>query len=316
MDIEVVSLGELLVEIFRKHVDQPFDQPGDFAGPYPSGAPAIFIDALAKLGCKCGFLATVGDDDFGRYLIDRMKKYGIDTSKIFVLSDYTTGVAFTVFFGDGSRKFIYHSRHAATGHFGPEHIDRDYISKARYLHITGNVLTISSSARQACYRAVEIIKRAGGKISFDPNIRPEMMAVEKIREVCQPILTAAYLVLPSGPELEMLTGIGNVQDACKALLSQGVHIIALKDGAKGSTVYTGNRTLRAPAFTVREIDPTGAGDCYDAGFVYGLLQGWGLEKTARFANALGALTVTKQGAMEADISLADVMKFINQGKVK
>jgi len=90
----------------------------------------------------------------------------------------------------------------------------------------------------------------------------------------------------------------------------GPRIVGLKRGELGSKVFTRNAEIEVPSFSVTEVDPTGAGDCFDAGFVYGLLRDWDLEKCARFANALGALTVTKQGAMEAEIHLPEVRAFM------
>lgn len=308
--MKIVSLGELLVEIFRKEVEYPFYKPGDFVGPYPSGAPAIFIHALANLGCETGFFATIGDDDFGKCLIDKLKNDNVDTSRITILKDYTTGVAFTLFFKDGSRKFIYHSRNAAVGQFGSEHLDKEYLKKTGFLHICGNVLGISDSTREACYTAIKIVSESGGRIIFDPNIRPELMSLKEIWDICEPVVKSSYAIFPSGHESEMLTAVKGEANACRKLLEFGPSLVCLKQGSKGSSIFTKEKSFSVGSFNVNEVDPTGAGDCYDAGIVYGLVNDWPLEKTAVFANALGALTVTKRGAMEASISLDEVMDFI------
>jgi hypothetical protein len=96
----------------------------------------------------------------------------------------------------------------------------------------------------------------------------------------------------------------------RALLSQGPRIVALKQGDQGSTVFTRERRIKAPPFSVTEVDPTGAGDCYGAAFVIGLLEGWDLTRTARFANAVGALATTRQGPMEGTFSREEVMAFM------
>jgi sugar/nucleoside kinase (ribokinase family) len=96
----------------------------------------------------------------------------------------------------------------------------------------------------------------------------------------------------------MLTGLDDEHAACKALLERGTDIVALKLGAIGSTVYTPTEVIEAPPISVREVDPTGAGDCYGGAFIVGLLEGWDLAHVARFANVVGALAVTRQGPME------------------
>ncbi|MHB9038883.1 MAG: sugar kinase [Armatimonadota bacterium] len=308
----VFSLGELLVEIFRKG-DVPFNEPGEFLGPYPSGAPAIFIHALACLGEATGYFATIGKDDFGKCLEEKLIKSGIRTDWLVHLDDWTTGVAFTHFRSDGSREFIYHSGNAAVGQLGPEMLDREALSNCKWLHLCGNVLGISEKTRAASYEAARIVKKAGGRISFDPNIRFELMRREDVWPLCQPIVEVAEIVLPSGAEAEHLSGVSGDNEACRAILKLGPKIVALKLGEKGSKVFTTRDEFEVPSFQVTEVDPTGAGDCFDAGFVYGLLRDWKLYECARFANAVGALTVTKQGAMEAEISLSEVEQLMNGG---
>ncbi len=296
--ILVVSMGELLVEIMRGRVDEPLGIAGTFVGPFSSGAPAIFIDTVARLGVGCGFIGSVGEDDFGRLIVRRLREDGVDTTYIRSLSDYTTGVAFVAYSSDGTRKFIYHISHAASGKISDGQIDSGYLSKVKYLHIMGSSLSMNESWRKACYKAAEIVKESGGKISFDPNLRPELLDVEKIREISEPILSSCEIVLPSGEEARMLTGIEDADRASQRLLEYGPSIIALKRGKEGSWIYTKRDKLEVPSFSVEEVDPTGAGDCFDAGFIVGILQGWSLEKVARFANAVGALAVTKKGPME------------------
>ncbi len=306
----VFSLGELLVEIFRDGRDVPFDQPGRFLGPYPSGAPAIFIHALSCLGMETGYFATVGKDDFGKGLVDRLVRSGVRTDWITRLDDWTTGVAFTHFRNDGSREFIYHSGKAAVGQLGPEMLDREALSHCEWLHLCGNVLGVSEKTRAASYEAARIVGEHGGRISFDPNIRFELMRPQDVWPLCGPIVETAEIVLPSGVEAMHLTGEPDEDSACRKLLEAGPAIVALKRGKMGSKVFTRDTEIEVASFPVTEVDPTGAGDCYDAGFVYGLLRGWDLEKCARFANAVGALTVTKQGAMEAEIHLTEVTQLM------
>ncbi|GMA61142.1 PfkB family carbohydrate kinase [Alicyclobacillus fastidiosus] len=109
----VVTIGEILVEIMRSQVNVPLHRSGEFLGPYPSGAPAIFIDAIAKLGIGAGMIGCVGDDDFGRCVRDRLSDDGVDVSQVQVRKDKTTGVAFVTYFENGDRKFLFHIADAA-----------------------------------------------------------------------------------------------------------------------------------------------------------------------------------------------------------
>jgi len=313
MSVDVISLGEMLVEVMRKEIDKPLDKPADFIGPFPSGAPAIFIDAAARIGCSTGFIGVVGDDDFGKCLLDRFKRDKIDSTHVQVRDDRTTAVAFVMYNSDGSRKFLYHIPRAAAGELNPDMIDSEYIKSAKFLHLMGSVLSTNEDCRTACYKAMKLMKEGGGKVTFDPNLRPELLGIDKVREICQPVLEICDVVMPSGEEARMLAGTeGSDDDACHALLAKGASIVALKRGEKGSVIYTKDEKIVVPSFKVTEIDPTGAGDCFDAGFIYGMLEGWELEKTARFANAIGALGTTKKGPMEGAPTLEEALEFMKK----
>ena len=306
---EIIAIGEALVEIMRPGKGMPLSEPGTFVGPYPSGAPAIFADAAARLGARTGFIGVVGADDFGLCIRRRLENDGLDTTHLRVSPDQTTGCAFVAYFADGSRRFIFHLRHAAAGTLGPNDVRPDYFGSARFLHVMGSALALSDSSREACYKAARLAKAAGARVSLDPNLRPELLSLERARAVCAPILALADVVLPSGAEARMLTGAASDEEAARSLAATG-RIVALKQGAEGSTIFAAGRQMHVPAFPVREVDPTGAGDCYGAGFLVGLLSGWSLEETARFANAVGALAVTKQGPMEGAPTLAEATALL------
>jgi len=312
MALEIIAIGEALVEVMRTRVDDPLDRASEFVGPFPSGAPAIFADQAARLGHKVGFIGAVGDDDFGACQLERLSSDGLDVSLCPRVPDRATGVAFVTYFSDGSRRFLYHIAHAAAGQM-PE-LNAAYFQGVKYLHICGSSLSVSERMRSSCYQAVELTKRAGGKVSFDPNLRPELLGGEEaLRRICGPVIAASHVVLPSGSEAELLTGVKGVEAACRALLERGPEVVALKRGAEGCTIYTKGRKLDAPAFTVEAVDPTGAGDCFDAGFVVGLLEGLPLEQVGRLANACGALGATRKGPMEGAFRRAEVEAFMKGG---
>lgn len=310
MNAEVGCLGDLLVEVMREKVDEPLGVPGRFVGPFPSGASGIFIDAIARLGVEARFVGAVGKDDFGQMIIKRLKDDGVDTSHIKILKDYTTGVAFVTYFNDGSRKFIYHLSKAATGQIHPEDIKQDYFSRLNYLHIVGSTMSINDYCRGACQRAVEIVKGSGGKVSFDPNLRPELLDIKQIREFCSPVLSNSDIVFPTAEEAVMLTGKKDLREACGKILERGARIVAIKQGREGSSVFTANKEFYVSAFKVKEVDPTGAGDCYCAGFIAGIIKGMDLKNVAKFANAVGALAVTRKGPMEGAPTLDKVNQLM------
>ena len=136
-------------------------------------------------------------------------------------------------------------------------------------------------------------------ISFDPNLRPEMLNLEDILRICKPVLDSTTILLPSGEEAEMLAGISGELKASKKLLEVGPDIVVLKQGKEGCTIFSKDyqEGFKVNGFKANEIDPTGAGDSFDGAFIIGYLAGWDLEKAARFANAVGALKVEYFGPM-------------------
>jgi len=296
---EVIAIGELLVEIMRTRVDSPLDRPDDFVGPFPSGAPAIFADQVARLGHSVGFVGTVGQDDFGKCLLDRFAADGVDASYVTQIGDVATGVAFVTYFSDGRRQFIFHIGNAAAGQMPAP--DADLFAGAKWLHICGSSLSAGEDENAGCL------------IAFDPNLRPELLGGEDaLRRVCAPILDVATLVLPSGEEAQILTGTSDPQAACQALVGGGAQYVALKRGAAGCTIFTADSIVSISGFSIDVVDPTGAGDCFDAGFVVGLVEQLPLEEVGRLANACGALATTAKGPMEGAAWRRDVDSFIGQ----
>ncbi|MHB0858932.1 MAG: sugar kinase [Anaerolineae bacterium] len=311
----IVSIGEALVEIMRTALDQPLDRPGGFAGPYPSGAPAILASAAARLGASVGFVGAVGRDPFGDCVANRLLADGIDCSALRRVDDRLTGIAFVSYRSDGSRSFVFHLAQSAAALVDPALLDSGILEGARYLHVMGSSLTFGESMQQACYLAAERVHAAGGSVSLDPNLRPELMPVDQIRAVCAPILRVADLVLPSGGELSALSGADDPDEGAGRLLEGGVHLVALKRGEQGSRLYTRSGTLDLPPYHVTEVDPTGAGDTFDAALLVGLSEGWPLERAGLFANAAGALATTRLGPMEGTFARDEVLAFIaGQGR--
>ncbi|HWE63422.1 MAG TPA: sugar kinase [Chloroflexota bacterium] len=305
MTPRVIALGEALAEFMRPVVGIPLEEAGPFVGPFPSGAPANFADACARLELATGFIGTVGNDAFGRMFRDRLRRDGVHLTHLAVDPVRTTGTAFVTYRADGSRDFLFHIKQAAAGQ--PPPLDAAYFANARLVHITGSTLASGPEWHSACVRAAGLGKQAGALVSFDPNLRPELLGGASVAEVAAPILDRADLVLPSGAELTTLTGITDTRQAIQALLDRGLRMVVLKEGMNGSTLFTREGSLHAPTGPRQEVDPTGAGDAFAAGIAYGLLHGLPPEQMLKLANAVGGLAVTTLGPMEGLPTLAEAL---------
>lgn len=308
--MKILSLGELLVELARIGVDEPHSHTGEYAGPFPSGAPAIFIDAAARLGASAGFVGVVGEDEFGDCLLERLAGDGVDLAWTRRAPGLTTGIAFVAYRSDGSRKYVFNLAQSAAAQLSPADVDPAYFSQAKWLHITGSALSFSESSRQACYKAVQIVKQSGGQVSFDPNLRPELIGMDSLRALVEPVLRASSLLLPSGAEASMLAGLPDEAEACRSLVGDGVPLVALKQGKKGSTIFSAGEEIHVDSIEVAEVDPTGAGDRYGGAFVAALLEGQDVQQAARIANVVGALSVSCMGAMEGIPDRQTIMQYL------
>jgi sugar/nucleoside kinase (ribokinase family) len=309
---EMWTMGELLVEIMRPEPDIPLGRPGPFLGPYPSGAPGIFIDAVARLGHRGGIVSGVGDDAFGRLIVERLARDGVRTDHVMVMPGRSTGVAFISYAGDGSRGYIFHW--AGTPAVMAPAPPPELAAGARILHIMGCSLMADRAFAGRIIETVDRFAAAGTRITFDPNIRAELLTDGTPSELIEPILRAATILLPGEAELRLLSHQEDL-DAAAADLARRYHLelVAVKLGPRGCIVYTDDRRIEVPAFEVIEVDPTGAGDCFDAGFLCGLLEGMAPEEAARLAAAAGALAATAFGPMEGPVERATVEALLARG---
>jgi sugar/nucleoside kinase (ribokinase family) len=308
-------MGELLCEVMRPKVDVPLDEVGVFYGPYPSGAPGIFIDTVARLCHKAGIVGGVGKDDFGKCLLERFKKSGVDCSQITEYDDGTTGVAFVTYFSDGSRRFLYHFPDTpATRPKAPkaEALGED----VQYYHIMGCSLMAKEEFGQEILKLMRNLSERGTKISFDPNIRPELMRSEGVYQIVKEVMKHTYVLFPGVAELLMVSEKENVEEAVKACFEYpNMEIISLKEGVRGCRVYTRDEGFSLSSFSVEEKDPTGAGDCFDAAFLCGLLEKKDLVEAATMASAAAALNVKVLGPMEGDISKETIEELIQENRL-
>lgn len=302
---EVWTMGELLVEVMRPRPGLDLGKAAPFIGPFPSGAPGIFIDTAARLGHSSAIISGVGDDEFGRCILERFRADGVATDLVGVFPNRSTGVAFVMYEKDGSRKFIFHWD--GTPAVMAEVPDASEIVSARFFHVMGCSLMANDAFRERVFRALELFRSRGARISFDPNIRFELLAGRPVDQIAGPLLRSCSILFPGEREAVLLGGEETPERAVTALFSRyPMELIVLKRGRKGCTVFhrAGDRvdSFDVPAFRVREVDPTGAGDCFDAGFLCGLLEGKDPRESARLASAVGALNAQAFGPMEGRIS--------------
>ena len=303
--MKIWTMGEILVEIMRPETDIPLGSIGKtFLGPYPSGAPAIFISAAARLGYEAGIIGGVGADEFGRSTIERLNKDGVDTRFVIEVAGESTAVAFVAYDSAGDRNFIYHIGNTpAAQALCPTENDVASPPPA-FFHVMGCSLMADEKFCTEIHKAAALFHKLGAKISFDPNIRVELLRGRDLSSLTSPIMDICSILQPGYQELCAIAGKDNAEDAVKALFENypGLEIITLKLGSDGCRIFTRKTDITVPVYKIEPLDPTGAGDCFDAGFLCGLLDGMSLEDAAKHGSAAAALNTAAFGPMEGDIT--------------
>ena len=316
MQFKICTIGELLVEFLAKKQNQRFDQTGEFIGPFPSGAPAIFADQVAKLGFPVIFFSCIGKDPFGNMCIKRLKQDGVIIDGITTHNKANTGSAFVTYKGSNDRDFIFNIPNSACGLLSFNHINENLLKDCTHLHVMGSSL-YSFRAIDAMRKALDIIKSKGGTISFDPNLRKEMFNIQEMEQSFDYIMEYTDIFLPSESEVSYFASSNDESEdqTMFTLLNKGIKHIVVKKGSKGANYYGRDDnnnllTLHVDGFITTPVDPTGAGDCFGATFISLMLAGYSVEQALQYANASGALAVSKTGPMEGTSTFAELKQFI------
>ena len=308
---EIVIMGELLVEIMRPKEDIPLYESDYFRGPFPSGAPGIFISTAARLGHSTAIISGVGKDDFGENILRRLKHDGVDVSRVLVSDKGNTGVAFVTYFADGERKFLFYMDNSpCVMAKAPENMTG--FEDTKFMHVMGCSLMANVDFAKEILKTVHMMKSHGVKISFDPNVRLEMLRDKSVLEMLQEVFNSSSILMPGVSELKMFAGEEDINAAIKKVFENpALEILVLKNGSKGSQIYTRNGLeVSQPVYKVVQEDATGAGDSYDAAFICGLAEGKTLAEAAKMGAAAGALNAAAFGPMEGKINPESVKQMI------
>ncbi|WP_449412782.1 sugar kinase [Pandoraea soli] len=287
---QVLAMGEAMVE---------FNQSPDDARQYLQGFggdTSNFAIAARRQGVSTGFVSAVGDDRFGRMLLDLWREEAVDTNVVRIDAQAPTGVYFVSHDASGHH-FDYLRAGSAASRFRPQDLPREALAGASFLHLSGISLAISASACDAAFEAMSTIRAAGGKVSFDTNLRLKLWPLARARATMREAFSLTDVCLPSWDDVTAVTGLDDRDAILDALLSYGVKVVALKLGREGCYVATPDERRIVAPYPVQAVDATGAGDCFGGAFVARLALGDDPFAAARYANVCAALSTTGYGAV-------------------
>ncbi|NUU65791.1 sugar kinase [Enterobacteriaceae bacterium BIT-l23] len=297
---DVITIGEAMAMFVARET-------GDLADcesfiKRAAGAELNVATGFARLGFDVSWVSRVGDDSFGRFVLNVLKQEGIDTRGVSIDARYPTGFQLKSKVEDGTDPSVeYFRKGSAASHLSVEDYSPSLFNNARHLHLSGVAAALSESSLALLNHAAAAMKANGKTISFDPNLRPvlwksEAEMVQKLNHLaCQ-----ADWVLPGLREGMILTGRKTPQGIADFWLERGVKAVIIKTGSDGAWYKTAEGECGAVAAVKVDnvVDTVGAGDGFAVGAISALLEGKSLAQACRRGNHIGALAIQVSGDSE------------------
>lgn len=313
-DKPILCLGILVADIIGRPL-RAVPDPGRLAlvdemSLHTGGCAINTATALARLGLPVEVIGKIGSDSFGDFVLNALADRSIGTRGITRDKEVGTSATMVMVAPDGERRFVHYI--GANAHLTLQDIDLSMVEAGSILHIAGSLVMPGIDGQPTA----ELLRhaRAAGVTTFLDTVWDD---TGRWMDILAPCLPHIDYFVPSLPEGQALTGLDDPIEIGRALLERGVSTVGLKMGVDGCLVMSGDgQVIHLPAFQVDVVDATGAGDAFAAGFITGVWQGWPMEKTARFANAVGALCVTGLGASGGVRSLSDTLSFMENALLR
>lgn len=304
---DIITIGDAMITF-----DPSQKGPMKFASSFErkvGGAEFNFAIGCSRLGLNTGWISRLGNDEFGRYIYNFARGEGIDVSSVKLMDGYPTSLNFKEVMEDGTGRTFYYRANSPMNTLTVETLNEESIKNAKLLHVTGVFPAVDPSKNvEIMKRAVKVAKENGVLVSFDPNIRLKLWSRKEAKDALIQILPDIDMILTGVDEAELLLGVSETQEIIEQCISYGIDTVAIKQGENGASGYHRGEYKELPATKPKKIvDTVGAGDGFDAGFVYGILNQWPLEKTLRFANTIGSMVVSVYGDNEGLPYLDEVL---------
>lgn len=291
---DIVTLGEPMAVCYP---DEPIGL--DVAGRLLldiCGAEANTAIWLRRLGHSVRYLSRVGSDPFGRRVQTVLAEFGVDVSALRAVQGARTGIFFREWLPDGARRGYYYRDGSAASQMRPEDLEAVQFADVRAVYLTGITPALSASCAATVERAIELGRAAGALIAFDPNYRSALWSTTAAREQLLPLLRSVDILLIGHEDAQAIFGVDESDAVFTAARELGVGMTVLKRSEEGAWAEFSERRVHVPAERVEHvIDPVGAGDAFNAGFLAGWLCGAGLEGALRRGSRCGARSVRTLG---------------------
>lgn len=312
---EIITIGEPMVVWIPQQTGE-FNKVKTFQKGL-AGAELNVAVGVKRLEHDVCYISKLGNDVYGKYILEEMKKEEIDTSAIIFDSDHLTGSYFKTKVTKGNPEVFYLRKNSAASFLNENDLSEHFFEKGKILHLTGIAAGISKDCLNACKKAKEIAKKHGMAISFDPNIRLALWnSQEEMKNILNDLAKDCDFFFPGIEEGKILSGKDTCEEIADFYLKTGVKNVIIKDGGNGA-IYKcrGGKLEKIKGFQVdRIVDTVGAGDAFAAGVLTGILEGLTMQESIRRGNAMGAIMVTETGDNDAMPKRETLQEFMKENR--
>jgi sugar/nucleoside kinase (ribokinase family) len=292
---DLIAFGEVALDIILVGVDQVprrWAILGNARGAcaFTAGTAGYVAQCFSKLGGRASVVGRIGSDNVGKIVLDGFRTCAVSTKDLIIDSKADTEISTVILYNDGNKSSV------VSGILPLRLPDftRKGLTNGRAFHFAGFLLYPNLWGKRAV-SLFRMVEREGLFVSADP----QMSATGAWAQPFERILEHLDVLLLDVEEAKRISRRKRTTDAIERLLKDGARVVAVKSGARGCTVGYGDRIHNFRAYSVTPVSTIGAGDAFDAAFIFGSLQNWSVEKTARFANVVGAISTTQYGCMTA-----------------
>lgn len=294
--MDVVTLGESMV-VFLPEAEGPLRHVARF-GRGVAGAESNVAIGLCRLGHPTAWIGRVGEDEFGRYILDTLATEGLDLRFASADPGAPTGIMFKERRPGADSRVVYYRAGSAASRLDAGDVPEAVFAGAAWLHVTGITAALGDGPRRAVARALELAARFGLRVSFDPNYRARLWSEEQARPVLRDLASQCDLLLLGTAEGRLLYGSDDPEEIARAGLRAGPTLVAVKRGSEGALLAGNEGRWAIPPHPVSIVEPTGAGDAFAAGCIAALLDGQPPLACGRLGALCGALVCTVAGDWE------------------
>lgn len=308
---DVITLGDAMIS-FSPNATGPLKFVHSFERRV-GGAELNVAIGCSRLGLKTGWISRLGKDEFGQHIQTFARGEGVDVSETKLVDGYATSLNFKEIMANGAGRTLYYRNPSPTETLKPEDLQPNYFQQAKILHLTGIYPAVAPGNMAVTKQAIKLAKENGVKVAFDPNIRLRLWSKEEARLALYPLLQEVDILLTGDEEMEIILGTSDSAEIIAEATKLGIELVAIKRGENGSVgSYQGKVIEAAPVPAAKVVDTVGAGDGFDAGLLYGYLQGWPLERMLAFANTIGSMVVSIVGDNEGLPYLEEVQAQLGE----